>query len=186
MDELKKYKPDRVPHELLFVVGRTAMILLVNLFATVSAVLFCSLAATILGLCFENSNDFVRLKLVPFLTSGNTTSFIGWMVLLAIMLRLFWDDGKRQTAYGRYNLGVGFLAVFFMFAVYYIPSIFIDRSKDALEAALVLYYRPCAWLSDMLGGSVSLSVMITGGLLAFVCLIFYKLSSDRYLKKYGE
>ena len=186
MDSFKKYKIDRVPRELLFVLGRVAMIVLVNIFAVFMGEISCSVIATVLGVIFENSNEFVTLKLIPFLTNDVTTSFVGWLILLGLMLRIFWDDGKRQTAYGRFDIRVGFAAVFFMFAVYFIPSIFVEKTKDALEAGIVLFYRPCLWMSEQLNGNVSACVMITGGLIALLCLVIYKVSSDRYLKKYAS
>lgn len=186
MDTEKKYKIDRIPHELLYVLSRVGLFILVDVFAVFMSIIFCSLISTVLGLAFDGSNRFVTLELVPFIISPETVSFVGWLILTGIMLRLFWDDGKRQTAYGRFSLPVAFGAVFFMFVIYFIPSIFIEKAKDTLASGIMGFYKPCLWLSEALGGSVKSPVVISAGLTAFLCLILYKLSGDRYLSKHPE
>ena len=70
--------------------------------------------------------------------------------------------------------------------VYFIPSIFIEKAKDTLASGIMGFYKPCLWLSEVLGGSVQSPVVISAGLTAFLCLILYKLSGDRYLSKHPE
>lgn len=186
MDIFDKYKEDKVPHELLYVLARVGLLIVIDIFAIFASIFICSGISTILGVIFENRSKFVILEVVPFITSSTTTSVVGFVVLLGIMLRLFWDDGKRHTAYGKFSMPVVTIAVFFMFVVYVIPSIFMEEAKDTLAAGIKSFYKPSLWLSKITDGSIEIPVVISAGLVAILCMIVYKLSGDRYIKKHPD
>lgn len=185
MDIFDNYKEDRVPHGLLYILARIGLFITVNLLAIVCSILVCSGISTVLGIVFED-NSFVVLEAVPFLNSPTVTSFVGFLIMLGVMLRLFWDDGKRHMAYGRFSMPVAAGAVLFMFVVYIIPSIFLEDAKDSLAVGIKSFYKPSLWLSETVGGSIEVPVVISAGLVAVLCLIIYKVSGDFYLKKHPE
>lgn len=186
MDIFSKYKTDRIPRELLYVLGRVGLFVAANVFSVMMSVMLCSLISSVLGIIFGNSNRFVSLSLVPFLNNATTVSVVGYIILMGIMFRIFWDDGKRHTAYGKFSMPISLAAVFFMFAVYFIPSIFLTDAKDSIIAAIRLFYRPAMWLSGAFDGNIQMSVVISAGVLCVLCMVVYKLSGDRYLKKYAD
>lgn len=181
----KIYRSDKVPMELLYVLARVGIFVLADVFAMFAGIFLCSAVSTVLDIIFRNS-EFVTTQLVPDITSSVASSATGWLILTGIMIRLFWDDGKRHTAYGKFSLPVCGAAVFFMFAVYAVPSIFIEQTKASVAAGIMGFYKPCLWLADLLGGNIQTPVVISAGATAFICLVIYKLSGDRYLKKHPE
>lgn len=184
MDFFDKYKEDKVPHELLYVLARIGLFVAVNVFAIFASRILCSVISTILGICFKTK--FVVLKLIPFINSSTTISAVGFLILLGIMLRLFWDDGKRHTAYQRFSMPVVTVAVVFMFLVYSIPTIFLEDAKDSLAAGIKSFYKPCMWLTKYFDGSIQIPVVISTGIICILCMIIYKLSGDRYLTKHPD
>ncbi len=186
MDIFDEYKEDRVPHELLYVLARVGLLLAVNLFSVFASIVLCAGISTILGVIFESSSRFVTLELIPFLNASTTTSVVGYLILVGIMLRVFWDDGKRHTAYGKFSMPVMTIAVVVMFVIYVIPSIFFEEAKDSLAAGIKGFYKPSLWLSGVTDGSIKIPVVISAGLIALVCMVVYKLSGDRYLKKHPD
>lgn len=186
MDIFDKYKEDRVPHELIYVLARIGLYIVVNVFAIFASIILTAGISTVLGVIFESSNRFVTLKLIPFINNSTTVSVVGYLILLGVMIRLFWDDGKRHTAYGKFSMPVTTAAVFFMFVIYVIPSIFFEEAKDSLAAGIKGFYHPSLWLSSVTDGSIEIPVVIASGFLCVVCMIVYKLSGDRYLKKHPD
>ncbi len=184
MDLFDKYKDDHVPHELLYVLARVGLFLAVNVFSVFAARILCSVASTILGICFKTK--FVVLKLIPFINSDTTVSVVGFVILLGVMLILFKDDGKRHTAYGRFSMPVVTVAVGFMFVVYCVPSIFLEDAKDSVAAGIKSFYKPCLWLTERLDNSIEVPVFISAGLICVLCMIVYKLAGDRYLRKHPD
>ncbi|MBE6836816.1 MAG: hypothetical protein E7509_02310 [Ruminococcus sp.] len=186
MDIFDKYKVDRAPRELLYVLGRVGLFIVVNVFAIFAGIFSCAGVSTVIAVIFDNKNKFVSLELIPFLGSSTTTSMVGFIILTGIMLRLFWDDGKRHTAYGRFSIPVVLIAVFFMAAVYSVPLLFFDNTKDSLSAAIRSFYTPSLWLREVFKGNMEIPVVISAGIIAILCMVFYKLSGDRYIKKHPD
>lgn len=186
MEIFDKYKEDRVPRELLYVLARIGLFLTVNLFAVFASILLCAGVTIVLGVIFEDKSRFVTLELIPFINSSTMVSVVGYLILAGVMLRLFWDDGKRHTAYGKFSMPVVTAAVFFMFVIYVIPSIFFEDAKDSLAAGIKGFYSPSLWLSSAIEGSIEIPVVISAGIVAILCMIIYKLSGDRYLRKHPD
>lgn len=177
------YRSSRVPWELLFVLARVGIFLLADLFATFAGIFLCSGLSSLLGVIFKG-NKTVVLSVLPAINDPATSSALGWIILTGIMLRLFWDDGKRHTAYARFSLPVATAAVFFMFAAYWLPSVFAEQSKESVAAVLNSFYKPCMWLSGPLQGQLRAAVAICAAAVAFLCLLIYKISGDVYLKRH--
>lgn len=186
MEIFEKYKEDRVPHELLYVLSRTGLFLVVNLFSAFIGIILCSGVATALSIIFRSESSFVTLKLIPFINRDTTVSAVSCLILLCVMLVLFWDDGKRHTAYERFSMPVSTAAVFFMFVVYVIPSIFLEDARDSVSAAIRSFYKPAMWVGTPQNGSLTIPVVVSAGIVCILCLVAYKLSGDRYLKKHPE
>lgn len=186
MDIFDKYKEDKIPHELLYLLARVGLFLVINLFSIFASIILCAGISTVLGVIFENSSKFVTLELIPFINSATTTSVVGFIIMLGIMLRLFWDDGKRHTAYGKFSMPVVSLTGLFMFVVYVIPSIFFEEAKDSLAAGIKGFYKPSLWLSEVTDGSIKIPVIVSAGIVVVLCMIIYKLSGDRYIKKHPD
>lgn len=184
MEIFDKYKEDKIPHELLYVLARIGLFIVVDFFAVLMARISCSVVSTILGICFKTK--FFTLKVIPFINGDVTVSVVGFFILLGIMLRLFYDDGKRHTAYGKFSMPLVSVTSVLMFVVYFVPSIFLEDAKDTISAGIKSFYKPCMWLSDFLNESIEIPVVISAGIICILCMIVYKLSGDRYLSKHPE
>lgn len=184
MEIFDKYKEDKIPHELLYVLARVGLFAVVNIFAVFMARILCSVVSTIFGICFKTK--FVTLKLIPFINGDVTVSVVGFLILLGVMLRLFYDDGKRHTAYEKFSMPLVSISAFFMFVVYSIPAIFLEDAKDSVAAGIKSFYKPSLWLSNLLDGSIEIPVVISAGIICILCMIVYKLSGDIYLSKHPD
>lgn len=184
MDIFDKYKEDRVPRELLYVLSRAGLYLAVNLFAVLAATIICSAFSTVFSIVF--ADDYINTRLAPLLTAQKTSSFLSFLLTVLIMLRIFWDDGKRNTAYGKFSMPLVTIAVFVMFVCYAVPSVLIVDTKEALDAFIRIFYRPSNWVSGFVDGDLLVRAVLASAITCTLCLICYKLSGDVYLKKHPE
>ena len=121
-----------------------------------------------------------------FMTNGNVDSFIGFAVMLAFFLRLFYDDGKRHAAYEDWSWVNITIVYLLMLLVYFIPSIFRDSFSQEGKGDVfykVLYY-PCIWLNEGLGMNYLVSVIVGIGLLLLASYCIYFIAYKIYVHKH--
>lgn len=184
MDIFDKYKEDRVPHELLYVLARGGMFVIIDIFAVIFSRVLCSAISTVLVIIFKTR--FVTITVIPLINSDMFVSCVGYSILTGLMLWLFIDDGKRHTAYQRFSMPVTTLAVMVMFVLCVIPSIFLEDVKDSISAGISHAYKPCMWINTLFGTDEFVSAVIGAGFIAILCMLGYKLSGDRYLRKHPD
>lgn len=116
------------------------------------------------------------------LTSESLQSFCAWIVMLAFMFWVIWEDGKRNTAYGRFDLFSSIICCAAMFLVYFAPVLFIDHATDIPKMLITQYFVTCRWV----GGDYTSAVIISQLLLIALLMAVYFVSHAIYLKKHPD
>ena len=158
---------------LKYILSRIAIMIVLTLFAAFAGIVLIPAVVTL----FPSSASALK----NFLTNSNFDSFVGFAVMLAFFLRLFYDDGKRHAAYENWSWVNITIVYLLMLLVYFIPAIFRDSFSQEGKGDIfykVLYY-PCIWLNEGVGINYLVSVLIGIGALlaASYCIYFaaYKL-----------
>lgn len=117
------------------------------------------------------------------LTSESLQSFCAWIVIFAFMCWVIWEDGKRNTAYGRFDLFSSIICCAAMFLVYFAPVLFIDHATDIPKMLLTQYFITCRWVN---GGDYTSAVIISQVLMIALLMTVYFVSHAIYLKKHPD
>lgn len=162
---------------LLYVLGRIGVMIAVNLFGALTArVLFPAFAS------------FVPASSVAgrFLTDGVNGSFVGWIVMLAFLGILFYDDGKRHAAYEIWNSINITIALIMMLLIYFVPSVFRDslNAEGKGKAFYTIFYAPVYWLEEKFGMAHTSAAGLGIGIILFLLFCIYVISYKLYLKKH--
>lgn len=159
--------------------ARIGMLILISAFsAFCGAVLFPS----IITLFPASMSDFKE-----FMTKTTTQSFIGFVIVVAVLAALFWTDGKKHTAYETWSVVNISIVEICMLLAYFIPSIFRDSfvAEGRAELFYKIFYYPCLWLFDENKMNFMAAVMIGAGILLIIAFIAYFLSYKVYVKKHN-
>ncbi len=139
---------------LFYTISRVLMLLLINVFASVVST---TLFAWILNLIIP-SFDTYNLKERIF--SSGIWSFLAWCVIILMLVILFYNDGKKHSAYGMFDMFTICIAAVFMFVIYFVPILFIDNAKDNVLLVFEGFYFPCKWLLSAFDNDYMITVMI--------------------------
>lgn len=163
---------------LLYTLARIGIMLAVSLFGVVCGKIFFPIIASLVPQSWGILNGFF--------TNPNWGSFTAWLVMLAFLAVLFYDDGKRQAAYESWSSVNVTITLLMMMLVYFVPAIFRD-SFDTEGKGKVFYefaYFPCRWLYEGAGLEYTLSVALGGGIILVCLFSMYTLSFKMYVKKH--
>jgi len=145
---------------LLYTLARIGlMIMLILLGAFAGEILFPGIATFLPSSMAEFKN---------FITDDTVQSVIAMFIVMIFFLWVFYDDGKRHSAYENWNIVNIFIVLILMLMIYFVPAIFREsfHSEGKAEVFFLIWYYPCLWLSS----KQSLGYM-TGVLLAELIMI---------------
>ena len=162
---------------LLYTLGRIGVFIMVTLFAT--------LTGKILVPAIES---FVPEKsaVSQFVLNEVNCSVIAWFVVLAFMLVLFFDDGKRHAAYDIWNSINVIIVLILILLVYFVPAIFREsfHADGKGRAFYSILYFPVYWLEENLGMAYTSAAGIGAGLILVMLFAIYVISYKLYMKKH--
>lgn len=139
---------------LFYTISRVLMLLLINVFASVvSTTLFAWILNLIIP-SFKTSNIKERIF------SSGIWSVLAWCVIIVMLIILFYNDGKKHSAYGMFDIFTICIASVFMFVIYFVPILFIDKAKDNILLVFEGFYFPCKWLLSAFANDYMMAVMI--------------------------
>lgn len=139
---------------LFYTISRVFMLLLINVFASiVSTTLFAWILNLIIP-SFKASNIKERIF------SSGIWSILAWCVIIVMLVILFYNDGKKHSAYGIFDIFTICIASVFMFVIYFVPILFIDKAEDNVLLVFEGFYFPCKWLLSAFGNDYMIAVMI--------------------------
>lgn len=123
---------------LLYSLARLGLFWLISIFASIIG------KTAVLGIL---GTFLPRLALYD---NPETLSLFSWIIVLLFLIPLFWDDGKRHTAYGTYNSVLVAIVLILTGATFYIPALVSDYTEDfRAVAAIENIYFTDFWLSKI-------------------------------------
>lgn len=163
-----------------YVITRSLMLLLINVFA---AVVSTTLFAWVLNLLIPSIGDSTFKER---LFSSGIWSVLAWCVIILVLCVLFYNDGKKHSAYGEFDMFALCVTAVFMFAVYFVPVLFMDKATDNVLTAFEGFYFPCKWLLSAFGEDYMLAVLF--GIIPPVILAVasYAVSHAVYKKRHPD
>ena len=71
-----------------------------------------------------------------------------------------------------------------MFAVYYVPILFMNKTSGNTETGFKGFYFPCKWISERFSLTYEVSALISIGVTLILCLVGYMIAHAVYMKKH--
>ena len=162
----------------VYTLARLGLLLALVLFgAFTGAVLFPSLVTFL---------PYSMVGVKNFLTQPNVGSVIGTVVICLFLIWVFFDDGRKHTAYEEWSMTTILTVLILVGMFYYIPAIFRDSFSAEGKGEIfykVLYY-PAGWVISVLGGDYMTGVLGSMLLLMGTALVTYVVSYKMYVKKH--
>lgn len=165
---------------LFYAIARVLMLLLINVF---SAIVSTTLFAWVLNLLIPSIEDSSFKQ--RFFSSG-IWSVLAWVLLISMLVFLFYKDGKKHSAYGMFDMFTITITAVFMFAVYFVPVLFMDKAGGNVLIAFEGFYFPCKWLLSLFDNDYMLAVLV--GIIPPVAIsvITYCVSHIIYKKRFPD
>ena len=165
---------------LFYAIARVLMLLLINVF---SAIVSTTLFAWVLNLLIPSIGESNFKQ--RFFSSG-IWSVLAWVLLISMLVFLFYKDGKKHSAYGMFDMFTITITAVFMFAVYFVPVLFMDKAGGNVLIAFEGFYFPCKWLLSLFDNDYMLAVLV--GIIPPVAIsvITYCVSHIIYKKRFPD
>ncbi len=127
---------------LLYTLARIGlMIMLVLLGAFAGEILFPGIATFL---------PYSMIEFKNFITDDTVQSVIAMLIVIVFFLWVFYDDGKRHSAYENWNSVNILIVLILMLIIYFVPAIFREsfHSEGKADVFYLIWYYPCSWLSN--------------------------------------
>ena len=128
---------------------------------------------------------YSALPVKEFITNDTVDSLASMLLICAVFVWIFYDDGRRHTAYENWSSVNISIVLLMMLAVYFIPGIFRDNINESGKANvfyMILYY-PVDWVIRRTDGYLP-GVLLGSLIMLAAALAAYVLSYKHYIKKH--
>lgn len=167
---------------LRFVVGytitRLGLLLALVLFgAFTGAVLFPSLVTFL---------PYSMVGVKNFFTQPDVKSLVGTVVICLFLIWVFFDDGKKHTAYEEWSLTTILTVLILVGLFYFIPAIFRDsfHAEGKGDIFYMVLYYPAEWLIDLFDDNYIIGIMFSILVMLGTAFAAYVISYKNYVKKH--
>ena len=167
---------------LRFVVGytitRLGLLLALVLFgAFTGAVLFPSLVTFL---------PYSMVGVKNFFTQPDVKSLVGTVVICLFLIWVFFDDGKKHTAYEEWSLTTILKVLILVGMFYFIPAIFRDsfHAEGKGDIFYMVLYYPAGWLIDLFDDNYIIGIMFSILVMLGTAFAAYVISYKNYVKKH--
>ncbi len=149
-------------------------------------VLFGAFTGEVLVPSIATFLPYSALPFKEFITDPNVRSAAGMVIVCLIFLWVFYDDGKRHTAYENWSMVNILTVLILMLIVYFVPAIFRDsfHSEGKADVFYAVLYYPSGWVRDKLGMSFLPAVTAASVMMLAVAFMAYFIAYKRYVKKH--
>lgn len=167
---------------LRFVVGytisRLGLLLALVLFgAFTGAVLFPSLVTFL---------PYSMVGVKNFFTQPDVKSVVGTVVICLFLIWVFFDDGRKHTAYEEWSLTTIFTVLILVGMFYFIPAIFRDsfHAEGKGDIFYMVLYYPAGWLIDLFNDNYIIGIIFSILVMLGTAFAAYVISYKSYVKKH--
>lgn len=167
---------------LRFVVGytitRLGLLLALVLFgAFTGAVLFPSLVTFL---------PYSMVGVKNFFTQPDVKSLVCTVVICLFLIWVFFDDGKKHTAYEEWSLTTILAVLILVGMFYFIPAIFRDsfHAEGKGDIFYMVLYYPAGWLIDLFDDNYIIGIMFSILVMLGTAFSAYVISYKNYVKKH--
>ena len=167
---------------LRFVVGytitRLGLLLALVLFgAFTGAVLFPSLVTFL---------PYSMVGVKNFFTQPDVKSLVGTVVICLFLIWVFFDDGKKHTAYEEWSLTTILTVLILVGMFYFIPALFRDsfHAEGKGDIFYMVLYYPAGWLIDLFDDNYIIGIMFSILVMLGTAFAAYVISYKNYVKKH--
>lgn len=167
---------------LRFVVGytitRLGLLLALVLFgAFTGAVLFPSLVTFL---------PYSMVGVKNFFTQPDVKSLVGTVVICLFLIWVFFDDGRKHTAYEEWSLTTILAVLILVGMFYFIPAVFRDsfHAEGKGDIFYMVLYYPAGWLIDLFDDNYIIGIMFSILVMLGTAFAAYVISYKNYVKKH--
>ncbi|MGN1113878.1 MAG: hypothetical protein ACI4RC_02010 [Oscillospiraceae bacterium] len=162
---------------LLYTLGRIGVFILVNIFGA-----FCGKILVPVLASFVPHKSFA----FQLLTGDIFGSVVAWFIVLIFMLVLFFDDGKRHAAYEIWSSINVIIPLFFMLAIYFVPTVFYDNisKKSVGNFFFSTFYEAVEWIKIRFDVDYTYASAFGLGVILLLIFAVYVISNKIYRKKH--
>lgn len=164
--------------KILYTISRIGIMLMANV---ICSILSITLVSWVINLFAQGSGNSFKKNLFE---GGGVWSLIAWIMLLIILLILFIDDGIRHSAYESHDSVSASIVLILMFAIYYIPALFIQKTSGRANTGFKSFYYPNKWISEKFSLNYEIAVLLGIGIILIFCLAGYMIAHAVYMKKH--
>lgn len=162
---------------LLYTLGRIAVFIAVLLFSALVGKIILPAISSLLP---------EKTAVSSFLMNQTAMSVVAWFIVIAFMLIVFFDDGKKHSAYEIWNSVNILIVLILMLLLYFVPSVFHQEifSNAKAKAVYNIFYFPVLWLEKTFDMNPTLSSSIGIGIILLMMFCVYVISYKVYLKRH--
>ena len=167
---------------LRFVVGYTAarlglLLALVVFGAFTGAVLFPSLVTFL---------PYSMAGVKNFFTQPDVKSAVGTVVICLFLIWVFFDDGRKHTAYEEWSMTTILTVLILVGMFYFIPAIFRDsfHAEGKGDIFYMVLYYPAGWVIDLFNDNYLIGIMFSILVMLGTAFAAYVISYKTYVKKH--
>ncbi|SFC45848.1 hypothetical protein [Ruminococcus albus] len=167
---------------LRFVVGYTAarlglLLALVVFGAFTGAVLFPSLVTFL---------PYSMVGVKNFFTQPDVKSAVGTVVICLLLIWVFFDDGRKHTAYEEWSMTTILTVLIMVGMFYFIPAIFRDsfHAEGKGDIFYMVLYYPAGWVIDLFNDNYLIGIMFSILVMLGTAFAAYVISYKTYVKKH--
>ncbi len=191
---------------MLYTFARLGLLFLLDLFGMFcGAVLFPCIATLIPASSGDGATKKGQLTvsgLKAFFTDPIVGSVIGFVIMTAILVFIFYDDGKKHAAYEEWSWENILVVLVILLLAAFVPAIFRESFKESATMTVFyngLYY-PLSWLCDGVGTGLTrtyrdevsggfglpytVAVLVGNGIQLGLCFAAYVFSFMLYVKRH--
>lgn len=128
---------------------------------------------------------YSALSVKEFIINDTVDSVAAMVLVCIIFIWIFYDDGRKHTAYENWSAVNISIVLLLMLAAYFIPGIFRDSFHQEGKADVfyrILYY-PVGWLIERSSGYL-MGVLLGAIIMLSAALAAYVAAFKRYIKKH--
>ena len=167
---------------LRFVVGYTAA----RLGLLLALVVFGSFTGAVLFPSLVTFLPYSMVGVKNFFTQPDVKSAVGTVVICLFLIWVFFDDGRKHTAYEEWSLTTILTVLILVGMFYFIPAIFRDsfHAEGKGDIFYMVLYYPAGWVIDLFDDNYIIGIMISILVMLGTAFAAYTISYKTYVKKH--